>query len=222
MGFWKENDLIHIDYIHKWENGIWKKYAAYYRFEHGHILKDVVEGYPLWPDDYSWKRINEWLLLLGYDSKSGIRDDFLVESVLNPIVGMTEHEAEKHIKTLVKSLYNGRKDREDHKKQTDELNNRFNGYVIGLAKDFYTYNSGFSIRLLLSSEHSFSERKKFAKNNKKEIIKYALQMISQNKRLIKEIGDIRYYKPVEIVTCKIPEIEIKFEVKDISIFESPA
>ena len=98
-------------------------------------------------------------------------------------------------------------------KKWKQLNEKFGGYVISIERTADIYETGFSVRVLMKTEKTFEERKRFIKENGKDLILWAMNEITECPKIMSKIGDIRYYKPVEIVTMRIPETEIKFEVK---------
>jgi len=95
----------------------------------------------------------------------------------------------------------------------ESLRDRFGGYVISIERTADVYETGFSVRVLMKTEKSFSERRQFIRENQKDFLMWVMNEITDCPRIMKKIGDIGFYKPVEIVTLRIPETEIKFEVK---------
>ena len=93
------------------------------------------------------------------------------------------------------------------------MDGQFQEYVIGLANDIDVYSSGFSVRVLLASYRSFDERRLFVKSHKTDLVKWTMWRIAESYKMMKKIGSLDFYKPVEIVTLRNPEIEIKFQVK---------
>ena len=85
--------------------------------------------------------------------------------------------------------------------------------MIGVDKDIDTYRDGFSARVLFRSDSDYDERKDFVRREKKNLLLWIMHEIGENVVYSKQIGDINFYKPVEIVMLRIPEIEVKFEVK---------
>ena len=73
-----------------------------------------------------------------------------------------------------------------------------------------------------SSARSFEERRNFVKRRGRDILKWTAQELMLNPRSAGQIGDIRFYKPVTIGVMRVPQIEIKYEVKDTSVFEKGA
>lgn len=93
------------------------------------------------------------------------------------------------------------------------LRNKFNWFVIGLDRDIDVYGEGFSVRVLFRTDISFEDRKRFLKENRMEFLLWVIGEVSNSKRMVKKIGDISFYKPVEIINLRMPEVEVKFEVK---------
>jgi len=112
------------------------------------------------------------------------------------------------------------KDKEEHrteeyikKKKREELWKKFDGVVVGIDSEVDVYESGFSVRVLFGSDISFAERKKFIVENRADFLRWTMKEVSERKNVMKKIGDIRFYKPVEIINLRIPEADVKFEVK---------
>ena len=95
----------------------------------------------------------------------------------------------------------------------ENLREQFDNYVIGLDKEIDVYDSGFSVRILMSSSNDFEKRKAFVKEQRNEIIEWTIQELEKKNRFIKRIGDLTYYKPAEITILRTPNIDIKFELK---------
>ena len=106
-----------------------------------------------------------------------------------------------------------RADNEKKAADWEELKKRFDGYVIGIDKSIDVYGSGFSVRVVFSSDVSFQERAKFLRENRAEFVRWVMKEISESKKITNRIGSIKFYKPVEIVNLRAREVEIKFEVK---------
>ena len=99
-------------------------------------------------------------------------------------------------------------------KDWEELRSRFDGEVIGIYKESLdVVQAGFSIRVLLSATTPKEDRKAFVKTNYKEILLWLMEDIQKTPSIRRKIGDIKFYKPTEIVLLKVPQIEIKFETK---------
>ena len=102
----------------------------------------------------------------------------------------------------------------DERKRWCSLNSESRLHIIGLDRSFIdVYPTGFSVRLLLRTSKSFDEQKKFLKENRKDILKYVMNEIQYSKKIMKRIGDLKFYKPVEIILLRTNEVDIKFEVK---------
>ena len=162
--------------------------------------------------------LKKWLKSLGYDWIA-FSDSFVEKSVLGPFVGKPIEEVEQNVRFLAAKLHNRRIARKAEMDSWNDLSEQFKGYVVSLAKDHDVYSTGFSVRVLLSSEKDYQQRKSFVVENKKELLRWAMQQIRLDKVLMRKIGDLSYYKPVEIVTLRAPELEIKFEVKDLNVIK---
>lgn len=100
------------------------------------------------------------------------------------------------------------------KAKWSELKDRFDGVVIGIDKNIDVYGTGFSVRVVFSSDVSFKDRAAFLKENRADFVRWVMKEISDSKKIVGKIGDIRFYKPVEIVNLRAHEVEVKFEVKE--------
>ena len=94
-----------------------------------------------------------------------------------------------------------------------EFRDKYGDYVIGVDRDVDIYPTGFSVRVLFQTDKSFEERKKFVKSHSKEIVEYVIGELEDSKRVMRRIGDMRFYKPVMIATLRAAEADVKFEVK---------
>lgn len=107
-----------------------------------------------------------------------------------------------------------RKEVEDAKRDKwQRLKDRFGGAVIGLGSKIDVYGAGFSVRALLNSEMSFSDRKRFVADNRVDILRWVIHEVSESKGILRRIGDVRFYKPVEMTVLRSGEVEVKFGVK---------
>ena len=103
------------------------------------------------------------------------------------------------------------------KRKKEDLNNRFkNNIIIGLENEIDVFETGFSVRVLCNSQTTQQKRKKFLEENKREFLIWIIEAIQEKKRITNKIGDVCFYEPTEIIFLKIPEVEIKFEVKGIN------
>lgn len=94
-----------------------------------------------------------------------------------------------------------------------EFKNQYGAYIIGIDKAIDVYPAGFSVRVLFNSDKGFEERRQFVKDNSKEIVRYVMGELEDSKSVCRKIGDMSFYKPVQITTLKVAEAEVKFEVK---------
>lgn len=99
------------------------------------------------------------------------------------------------------------------KKRWEVLRDKFDGAVIGLDKTVDVYNTGFSVRVLFSSEMTFAGKSRFLKENRIEFAKWVMAEIEKSKTITGKIGSIKFYKPVEIVNLRGSEVDVKFEIK---------
>jgi hypothetical protein len=216
MAFWKENDVIYTD--PRWMDH--RYFNIYYIVKNGcirQVSKLTGSAYKDPSIDEKGKII-EWFKTLGYEYK-GFDDRFVCRTILNPFVNKPIEEAEENIKRLAERLHKRHEKRERLLTQFEKMDDQFQEYVVGLANDIDIYSSGFSVRVLLASYHSFDERRLFVKSHKKDLAKWTIWRIAENSRMMKKIGSLDFYKPVEIITLRSPEVEIKFQIKNTDVFD---
>lgn len=216
MGFWKENDIIYSDLgwrDHRFVN-------VYYVIKNGYLTTISTPAWSCYKDSSinEKDKIIEWFKSLGYDYKA-FDDKFVCKTILNPFLNKPIEEAEENIKRLAERLRKKHEKRTRFLAQFEKMDDQFREYVVGLANDIDIYSSGFSVRVLLASYHSFDERRLFVKSHKMDLVRWAMYQIPEHSRMMKSIGSLDFYKPVEIVTLRNPEVEIKFQVKNIEAFE---
>lgn len=112
-----------------------------------------------------------------------------------------------------------RKKRQDDEKAAREhwqkLFERFNGVVIGMDAKIDVFVTGFSVRVLFNSSVGFNGRKKFLVENQRDFLLWLMGEIKGSKRVMKRIGEMSFYKPVEIINMRtVNEVEVKFEIKE--------
>ena len=102
---------------------------------------------------------------------------------------------------------------EEEAARWENLKSRFGGMVIGIGKDVDVFDTGFSVRVIFRSDLSFADRKKFLQESKRKFLEWVMFEVRRDFRIKQKIGDFGFYKPVEIVNLRVPEVEVKFEVK---------
>lgn len=216
MGFWKENEVMYTD--SRWMDH--RYFNDYYIVKNGCIRQVSKLTWSAYKDSSIAEKdkIIEWFKTLGYENK-WFDDQFICRTILNPFVNKPIEEAEENIRRLAERLHKKREKREKLLAQFEKMDDQFQEYVIGLANDIDIYSSGFSVRVLLASYHSFDERRLFVKSHKKDLAKWTIWRIAENYRMMKKIGSLDFYKPVEIITLRSPEVEIKFQVKNTDVFD---
>ena len=129
-------------------------------------------------------------------------------------------QVEEHGKDVaVEGFKQKRKEHLEVKKAEEEewkkLFKKFNGAVIGVDNCIDVFETGFSVRVLINSGLSFDERRKFVTENQRDFLVWLMEEIKGAKRMMKKIGDMRFYRPAEMVTLRrASEIEVKFEIKE--------
>ena len=101
----------------------------------------------------------------------------------------------------------------EKRRRWKKLREKFDGVVIGIDSKIDVYDVGFSVRVLFGSDITFAGKKKFLAENRVEFVKWVMHELTENKAARRKIGDIRFYKPVEIINLRAREVEVKFEVK---------
>lgn len=102
----------------------------------------------------------------------------------------------------------------DEKTRWLALSDEAKHYIVCIDRNYKDIcPTGFSVRLLLKSDKSFQEQKQFVKTHRKDILQYVMNEIPHTKKIMRRIGDLKFYKPVEIILLRSNELDIKFEVK---------
>ena len=215
MAFWKENEVIYTDL--RWIDH--RYFNVYYIVKNGCIRQvSKLTGSAYKDSSIDEKsKIIEWFKTIGYENKR-FDDKFICRTILDPFVNKPIEEAEENIRHLAERLQKKHEKRERLSAQFEKMDDQFREYVVGLANDIDIYSSGFSVRVLLASYHSFDERRLFVKSHKMDLVRWAMYQIPEHSRMMKSIGSLDFYKPVEIVTLRSPEVEIKFQVKNVEAF----
>ena len=142
----------------------------------------------------------------------GLTDDFM-DRVIKECVGKTEEEIARVTGRYRTYREIRRAERDKGFEKWAELREKFGGVVIGIDSEIDVYDVGFSCRVLFNTDLSFSERGKFLRENRVEFVRWVMSEISDSKGIKRKIGDIRFYRPVEMVNLRMNEVEVKFEVK---------
>ena len=95
------------------------------------------------------------------------------------------------------------------------LREKFDGYVIGLDKKIDVYENGFSVRVVFSSDVTFAGKKRFLKENRRDFLRWVIGEIEESPSVIRRIGSMEFYRPVEIINMRSAEVEVKFDVKEV-------
>lgn len=193
-----------------WPNS-WGEYLNDYReryWEKGTVRRRGDDGC-YWDVDTRAKR-NLSLKLFG--------DEFYLDYVAPEVIDrLLARVRDKGVEKATACFRQRREERakkmEIEKQRWTNLREKFNGIVISMDSKIDVYSDGFSVRVLLNSETSFAERKSFLKENRAEFLKWLMYELSQNVKTSRRIGDIGFYKPVEMTLLRAPEVEVKFEVK---------
>ena len=157
------------------------------------------------------KRLGEFLL--GDERFFVGTDDMFVYRVVRECCGKSVEEAKEIARRYAGKRYERKAKEEEGQAKWEALRKKFSGYVIGLDHEADVFDAGFSVRVLFRSSSSFAERRAFLKENRIEFVRWVVHECGNDYWIKKRIGDIRFYKPVEMVALRAPEVEVKFEVK---------
>ena len=128
-----------------------------------------------------------------------------------------EGKDEDWIRKILRKYVDRREERRtrefSERKKWEALRDKFDGAVIGLDKTVDVYNTGFSVRVLFSSEMTFAGKSRFLKENRIEFVKWVMSEIEESKTITRRIGSIKFYKPVEIDNLRGLAVDVKFEIK---------
>ena len=178
-----------------------------YYFVDDRLTYDVVRV----ADRRNNRKMIQWIRELGYDPI--YLDRYVDRMFMSSGVGKSRKYLEQTVKNAAEKWRIGREQQKEKEEEWKNLRERFGGMVIGLDKEFSVYESGFSVRVLMSARRGFEERKKFVQENQKEFWVYVIEEVGKSKRIMNKIGDIRFYEPEELILMRVPEIEVKFKIK---------
>lgn len=136
-----------------------------------------------------------------------------VDKILFSCVGKRDSEIREVVQKYVDYRKENRTKDDLEREQWEILKEKFDGAVIGLDKKIDVYETGFSVRVLFSSDMTFAGKAKFLRENRAEFIKWTMREIFKSARIMSKIGSMKFYRPVEIVNLRAQEVEVKFEVK---------
>lgn len=144
----------------------------------------------------------------------GLRDDF-VNAFLLEADGKTESEVREIAEKFVRARKERQTQQAEFHRKWNELRKKWDGMIIGIDSSIDVYDTGFSVRVLFGSDVGFLGRRKFLQENRIEFLRWVIHELSESKNAKRKIGDVRFYKPVEIVNLRANEVEVKFEVKEV-------
>jgi len=167
---------------------------------------------------------------LGYDERIAFKkafgaryfgsESFLIgvaDSYLDRVICLCIGKSEEEVVDICGWYRKKREERKAIEREKAEkwegLREKFDGIVIGLDSKIDVYGDGFSVRVLFGSDVSFGGKKKFLAENRIEFVKWVIHELSESKNAMRRIGDMRFYRPVEIINLRAQEVEVKFEVK---------
>ena len=129
--------------------------------------------------------------------------------------GKTMGDFDDYVRERIEKYLKRNKKREKDFAEWNKLREKFDGYVIGMDKKVDVYDVGFSVRVLMRSDMSLEDKRKFVADNRLDLVKWTISEVVNTQTFKSKIGDMAYYKPVEIVILKVPELEVKFELKKV-------
>ena len=94
-----------------------------------------------------------------------------------------------------------------------KLREKFDGVVIGIDSKIDVWDAGFSVRVLFGSDVTFAAKREFLKEHRVEFVKWVMHEVAGSRSAMRKVGDMAFYRPVEIVNLRGHEVEVKFEVK---------
>ena len=204
------------------ELGIWCVYR--YGYRHVYVEDGILHSVK---DDEVWRRRVTRNTLLDFkrafadkfigDRKFliGLKDEF-VDSILLWSDGKTVEEITEYCDQFKKARENRKTREAEAARKWKQLREQFDGVVIGIDSQIDVFETGFSIRVLFGSDVGFIGRRKFLAENKMKFLRWVIHELSESKSAKRKIGDVRFYKPVEIVNLRANEVEVKFEVKEMA------
>ena len=142
----------------------------------------------------------------------GVQNDF-EDGFLLAADGKTVEEVREIARERVKAREARNAEYYEKRRRWKKLREKFDGVVIGIDSKIDVYDVGFSVRVLFGSDITFAGKKKFLAENKTEFVRWVMNELMENKAARRKIGDIRFYKPVEIINLRAREVEVKFEIK---------
>lgn len=98
----------------------------------------------------------------------------------------------------------------------EKLREKFCGVVLGVDKEVDVFSTGFNVRVICKSTTTIDERRSCVRGSQKEFLRFVMSEVAGNHVAMARLGDIRFYRPVEIVYLREPEVEVKFEVKEVA------
>lgn len=216
------------EYAPIWQDSLWitcqgkMHYTTFEIWAKKGVIKvgEIPKSYCIRPTDTMKEQMYQWMADRGYRPKnfSYICDD-MITKMLIACDGKEASALEELVKAKADRLIRFRELRQKEEETWRALYSKFNGQIIGLDKAIDVYSTGFSIRVLLRSTLTTEEKRKLVKENYKDIYRWAMGEIVTFKDFRERIGDLAFYKPAEIIILKIPELEVKFEIKNMEVIE---
>ena len=142
----------------------------------------------------------------------GVEDKY-VTRILRECAGKSEEEVVGICKVYKDRREERRAEAAQKWEKWQKLREKFDGVVIGIDSRIDVYGAGFSVRVLFGSDVTFEGKRKFLSENRIEFVAWVMHELAESKSAARRIGDMKFYRPVEIVNLRGHEVEVKFEVK---------
>lgn len=191
---WRENKDNHPD------DWMWFYLDETNVLQYKICLPGVMEKIPAFPEDMLLQFLNSY----GFSGKH-----YCISQVLMDRCGQNWDDC-------LDTIMWKHKDAHDRFTRMSIFPEEFQKCVLLLSKEIDVYTTGFTVWILVGPKafSSVEEKAAFLKTYKKQLVIYARNEILAKKNFIRKIGDLRYYRPVELAFAKTSEIAVKFELKE--------
>jgi len=214
-----------------WADSLWTTYKG----ETGYFyLRWYIEDGKIWSEDteklnvrirdrfttdYQKEKMYQWLQDIGYRPKSFNMSSDVISGWLLKCEGQDVSAFEDLVRAKCKKLCQLKALRKKQEEAWQKLYAKFDGQILGIDRSIDVYRTGFSVRIILRSDMTTEEKRTLLRENRLDLVKWAIGEIQTTKDFKEKIGDMSFYRPAEIIILKIPELEMKFEIKNAEVFE---
>lgn len=143
-----------------------------------------------------------------------------IPAFMDPLIGHTWEElvAEAKHRASRNSKHKAILERQENKWK--KIKQQFNGMVTGIDNSYLNIHpAGFSVRVTLK-EDSINNQRNFVYENRKRLLQWCIGEVKTSRRFMKQIGDMKYYTPSQMVVLQSNELEVFFSVKDLQAKEN--